>query len=764
MSRAEPENQPPWVIRGRTCSTEDVEWVRDLVTQRGQLGRWGLALELARQWQWRSPNGQLKRRSCLAVLVELERRGSLRLPAAKRGLGPGTVRRKRPLQAQSALPEPIRGDLDRYRPLQWEPVESVEQHRQWNELMDRHHYLGAPGMVGASLKYLVSSSQGELLGALGWQSAVKDLGCRDRLIGWEAPLRARELDHVVNGVRFLILPWVEVRHLASVMLSESVPLLQRDWLRRYATPVWLLESFIDRSRFSGASYRAANWVAIGWTRGFAKRQGKFVHHGQRKEVYVYVIEPRMRQWVHRDVHQPLLSRSFLWAQREVEQQKTFVRRERMKAIETKWEAKVSPLWDLKPEDLQNVNEELKEFAALFGSAFSRIETRELCEFYLRGLLSNTERKNAEAMALQLHGPDAVRSLQRFVSEYQCDEELLRQTHWNEAGVTLSDPKGVWCIDASEFPKKGTESVGVTHQYCGVLGKTANCQSGVFVCYVSPKGHALVESRLYLPQCWFEEDYKLRWKQCHIPSEVTFQTKPELAGKILQDVIKSGHFAGQWITCDCSFGNNTQFLESLPKGYLYLAEIACNHRVWPKSVPGHPTLERDGCTVEELVSQKGLLEWKTCRVCEGEKGPIVAGFTRLRVFVSAQRTPESERWLLLRNDPNQNIKYALSNAPETCEFGELVRVSGARWPIERCFQEDKGELGLDHYEHRSWTAWNRHMRLTFLAQLFLLRLRLRIKKNLCPDLAASTDVVGVELSASSNGTELPLARGEILSNP
>ena len=212
----------------------------------------------------------------------------------------------------------------------------------------------------------------------------------------------------------------------------------------------------------------------------------------------------------------------------------------------------------------------------------------------------------ESVALELRGPDAVRSLQRFVSEYQCDEDLLRQTHWKEAGVTLSDPQGVWCVDASEFPKKGVESVGVAHQYCGVLGKTANCQSGVFVCYVSPKGHALVESRLYLPQCWFEADYKIRREQCHIPEEVTFQTKPQLAGVILRKVLESGHFAGKWITCDCSFGSNTEFLESLPPDYLYLAEIACTHRVWPKSVPGHHELEQDGCTVEELVSEKGLL--------------------------------------------------------------------------------------------------------------------------------------------------------------
>jgi hypothetical protein len=141
-------------------------------------------------------------------------------------------------------------------------------------------------MVGANLKYLAYGRGGELLGALGWQSAVQHLGCRDRLLGWDAAQRARGLEHVVNGTRFLVLPWVKVRHLASVMLSENLNLLQRDWPRRYGARLWLAESFVDRQRFSGASYRAANWQGIGWTRGFAKHRGRFSYHGQKKEVYV----------------------------------------------------------------------------------------------------------------------------------------------------------------------------------------------------------------------------------------------------------------------------------------------------------------------------------------------------------------------------------------------------------------------------------------------------------------------------------------------
>ena len=302
---------------------------------------------------------------------------------------------------------------------------------------------------------------------------------------------------------------------------------------------------------------------------------------------------------------------------------------------------------------------------------------------------------------------------------------------------LSDPDGVWSIDASQFPKKGTASVGVAPQYCGALGKTANCQSGVFICYSSGKGHALLDGQLYLPQCWHEPDYEERRRLCHVPQDITFKTQLELALELLKPLLATGQFGGNWITCDCSFGNNEAFLEQLPKDYHYLAEIACTRKVWPERCAAKPQLEREGCTVEQLLAVKHLLNWQTHKIAEGQKGPLVASFARLRVYVSEDRSPESQRWLLLRNDANCKIKYALSNAPQETTMRQLVRVSGARWPIERCFQENKSELGLDHYEHRSWTAWHRHIRLVFLAQLFLVRLQIKFKKNSRADLAPST---------------------------
>jgi SRSO17 transposase len=330
----------------------------------------------------------------------------------------------------------------------------------------------------------------------------------------------------------------------------------------------------------------------------------------------------------------------------------------------------------------------------------------------------------------------VRNLQRFLSDYQWDEPWMKKRHWEFCAQALSDPQGVWSIAASQFPKKGSASVGVAPQYCGALGKTANCQSGVFICYSSVKGHALLEGRLYLPQCWLAPEYEERRQLCHIPSDTTFETQPQLALALLKPLLATQQFGGRWITCDCSFGNNEPFLEELPKDFHYLAEIACTRKVWLKACAARPQLEQAGAMVEQLLKVKPLWNWQTHKIAEGEKGPQVAAFARLRVYLSPERTPESERWLLLRNDANGKIKYALSNAPQATPLRQLVRVSGARWPIERCFQENKSELGLDHYEHRSWTAWHRHIRLVFLAQLFLVRLQIKFKKNSRVDLAAS----------------------------
>jgi hypothetical protein len=232
VNGAGPETLNTWVIRGRTFTPCDLATARRLVEEFFREGRCRSARELAQHWQWRSGSGRLKIRAALALLVGLEGRGWLRLPAPRIVHGP--VRPPGEPPAGVAPRGPHTGVLRDYRPLCWQLGDSAQPRRQWRGVLARYHYLGAPGLVGAHLQYLVYSRQGQWVGALGWQSAVERLEARDRLAGCSgrAELRARFLAPAVNQVRFLVLPWLRVPHLASALLGEGVACLQRDWPRR----------------------------------------------------------------------------------------------------------------------------------------------------------------------------------------------------------------------------------------------------------------------------------------------------------------------------------------------------------------------------------------------------------------------------------------------------------------------------------------------------------------------------------------------------
>ena len=393
-----------------------------------------------------------------------------------------------------------------------------------------------------------------------------------------------------------------------------------------------------------------------------------------------------------------------------------------------WDPDVPPTFDLSAEDVPRLAEELEAFHGLFEEAFCRKEQVGLSQCYLQGLLTSLDRKSMEPIALKLHGPERVRSLQRFMGQYKWDEELLAERHQQELSQTLASPDGVWSVDNSEFVKKGQESVGVARQYCGRLGKIENCQSGVFVGYSSVKGDGLVDGRLYLPESWFSPEQQARREKCKVPEDLTFKTKPELAVEMLGALMATELFPAQWVTCDTVFGNSPTFLQGLPEGLYYLAEIPCNRQVW--CVPSSGSV--DGSTptrsVQELA-QDPCLSWERVKLAEGAKGPIVGEVTRLRVVLSGDDEPGPEQWLFLRRmlDTGE-VKYCLSNAPADTPLTEMTRVCLLRWPIEQCFQEGKSELGMADYEHRSWTAWHRHMRFVFLAQLFLRRVQQRWGKK------------------------------------
>lgn len=411
--------------------------------------------------------------------------------------------------------------------------------------------------------------------------------------------------------------------------------------------------------------------------------------------------------------------------------------------------KTAPEFDLTAGEIEDeLLAELVEYHALYSPLYQRREQRDQSEQYLKGLLSDLENKSVESMVLHFKGdqPNAVRAGQQFLSQGAWADEPILERHWQEVAQTLGDPSGVLIVDGSDFPKQGTESVGVKRQMCGELGKVANCQAGVFLSYASEKGYTLLDRRLYLPQEWVEDDaYAERRTQCGVPNDIAFQTKPQLAAEMLQAVHEAGTLPYGWLTCDAAFGRDTHFLDSVGDYVSYFAEVESETRVWLErpatAIPewsgrGRPPTrlrllagEPVAATVAAVAQMLSPSVWQRRTIKEGSKGPLVADFACLRVVAVRQALPGPDLWLILRRQPETGeIKYYLSNAPRQTTLHTFAWLSGMRWPVETCFEESKQELGMGDYQVRSWTGWHHHMTLVILAHFFLVRLELRLREK------------------------------------
>lgn len=394
-------------------------------------------------------------------------------------------------------------------------------------------------------------------------------------------------------------------------------------------------------------------------------------------------------------------------------------------------------------------DELLAFHSHFQSLFRRQEQRDWFLFYLCGQLSNLERKTIEPMVLALIGDQAsaIRTLQHFVGQARWESAPCIEQAQGLVADWLGEPDGVVIVDGSGFPKQGDHSVGVAWQYCGHLGKLANCQQGVFMVYASRRGYAFLDERLYLPEKWFTADYRERWQACGIPDTVSFQTEPVLGLEMITALVQRATVPFRWVTADESYGKSPGFLDGIAAlSTWYLVEVPADTRVWlhtpPIELPGrslwgpprlHPRVKRSAPRpheLRELIAHLPRSAWQRRVIKEGSQGPIVAEFAFLRVTPVRDDLPGPRSWAIFRRTlgPNPEVKFYLSNAPTTCPRQEFVRVSGMRWPIETALEEAKGEVGMDHYETRTWTGWHHHMTLSILAHLFLIRLRLVFQKK------------------------------------
>jgi len=274
------------VIRGHQVTPNDLALIQCLIQTHWQRGRKSISRELCHHWQWYQPNGNLKDMACRELLLRLERMGLIQLPPRKNSAY-NEKRNRMPSMAKT-IETPLEGKLSQFGPVELKMVRHTPLEPLYNSLIQRYHYLGYRQTVGAHLKYM-AFLDGQVVACLGWGSPAWRVTCRDQFIGWSDQMKEKNLHKIAQNTRFLIPSYVKIPHLASKLLALNIKSLRQDWPTYYGHPLYLLETFVDQSRFKGTSYQAANWIYVGQTKGFTKKGNISLYHGIIKDVYLYPL-------------------------------------------------------------------------------------------------------------------------------------------------------------------------------------------------------------------------------------------------------------------------------------------------------------------------------------------------------------------------------------------------------------------------------------------------------------------------------------------
>lgn len=394
---------------------------------------------------------------------------------------------------------------------------------------------------------------------------------------------------------------------------------------------------------------------------------------------------------------------------------------------------------------------LKKYLARFADCFLRSDTRAHLGTYVKGQLSDLPRKNCEPIADAAAMPP--RTLQQFLSLLEWDHDLLRTTLQRIVAREHASPHSIGILDETGCPKKGEKTPGVQNQWCGATGKKDNCVVSVHLAYAVDDFHCLVDSELFLPESWSED--RPRCRAAKIPDDMVHRTKPQIALELFDRARSNGvHF--EWLTFDELYGHSREFLAGLrSRQQKYVAEVPVNFRGWTAEpdVTNQPYRKRMHCgavrktprlKVEaegprevreqlELSPELSTQRWQKFHVKDGEKGPAVWEVKRVWFYPhdGSQLPLEPVHLFVARNVlAPQQIKYFIACAPRETRVEVLLLVAFSRWRVERCFEDQKTELGFDHFEGRTYVGLLRHQLLTAVTHLFLSRMTLlgREKKS------------------------------------
>jgi SRSO17 transposase len=364
---------------------------------------------------------------------------------------------------------------------------------------------------------------------------------------------------------------------------------------------------------------------------------------------------------------------------------------------------VAALWTVLDDRLARWQAGFDEVFGLVAGEFAQVESRRRARLYLLGLLSGAERKNSWTIAEQA-GDLSPDGMQRLLNHYRWDADAVRDTVRGYLLDRLGDPAGVVVADETGFLKKGTKSAGVQRQYSGTAGRIENCQLGVFLTYVSPRGRALFDRELYLPTSW--TDNRDRCAEAGIGTDVEFATKPVLAQRMLERLIAAqGRQAVPWFTADEAYGDNPGLRTWLDEQEInYVMAVSCDARF---TTPTGPV------RADELAASAPKRGWQRLSCGEGSKGQ------RLYDWLLVDPGTGTHLLLVRRSiSKPSELAYYVCRSSAPVPLAELVRVAGSRWGVEETFQFAKNETGLDHYQVRLYPAWYRHITLSMLAAVFL----------------------------------------------
>ena len=391
--------------------------------------------------------------------------------------------------------------------------------------------------------------------------------------------------------------------------------------------------------------------------------------------------------------------------------------------------------------IRSLKPRLEEYLARFEDCLPRRDTRGHVAVYVSGQLSDLNQKSVEPMALAAGIPP--RTLQEFLARYRWDEDAVRRRLHEIVAADHACPQSVGLVDETSDPKKGVKTPGVQRQHCGAVGKQDNCIVTVHLGYAAEDFHALIDGELFLPESWSED--RERCRAAGIPDDMVYHPKTDIALELYDRAVAHG-VRFQWLTFDEGYGAKPAFLRALDaRDQKFVAESPKSYTAWtrspdvterpfrrgkrgrprrsPRLVSGAPRPMR----VDDMLLRHAPLRdqaWTRYRIKDGEKGPMVWEAKSILIHPKNEDglPDRTYRLVVARNvlAPDEP-KYFVSNAPETPET-TLLLVAFSRWRVERCFEDEKGELGLDHYEGRKYRGLKRHMILTAVSHLFLAKVQ------------------------------------------